>query len=355
MKKKKKLENKVSAEEEKYISILQDEEDSADDIDSNESEHKDSEEPEHDERTAVVLPQNIKWLGESDDTDKKVYVHQDVYKELHKFASTKKSVECGGVLVGTVAEAFGKMHIIISGFIEAKYSKGTATSLTFTHESWEYIHSVQEKKYPDQIMVGWIHTHPDYGIFLSDYDKFIQNNFFNEPHQIAYVIDPIQKIEGIFTNGTNELVKAKGFYLYDEAGKEISAAENEPENGAPSVNAGTANHKKDVIMFFMIVLLTAAVAFLAVNAYSSSQEINKLQKNISAMETELEKMSANDMQNFIEINALKEQQAVMSSVIGTAEAAETTATETIAETASESDVSKAPEDSVTETTADAAE
>jgi proteasome lid subunit RPN8/RPN11 len=38
-------------------------------------------------------------------------------------------------------------------------------------------------------MVGWYHTHPDWGVFLSSMDMFICDNFFNKL-DVAYVIDP---------------------------------------------------------------------------------------------------------------------------------------------------------------------
>ena len=47
-------------------------------------------------------------------------------------------------------------------------------------------------------IVGWYHTHPDFGIFLSDYDVFIHQHFFSGPGQIALVIDPVRKLEGVF-------------------------------------------------------------------------------------------------------------------------------------------------------------
>lgn len=72
--------------------------------------------------------------------------------------------------------------ILINGFIEAKHCEATPTTLKFTHETWERCHKEMEKKYPDQKILGWIHTHPDFGIFLSEYDMFIQNNFFSEPY-----------------------------------------------------------------------------------------------------------------------------------------------------------------------------
>jgi hypothetical protein len=47
-------------------------------------------------------------------------------------------------------------------------------------------------------IVGWYHTHPTFGIFLSDRDRFIQEHFFSGPGQIAYVVDPVNKTEGVF-------------------------------------------------------------------------------------------------------------------------------------------------------------
>ena len=61
-----------------------------------------------------------------------------------------------------------------------------------------FINYLIEKKYENAQIVGWIHTHPDFGIFLSEYDTFIQENFFKEDYQIAYVVDPIQNIEGFY-------------------------------------------------------------------------------------------------------------------------------------------------------------
>ena len=48
------------------------------------------------------------------------------------------------------------------------------------------------KRYPDKLVLGWYHTHPAYGVFLSEHDMFIHRNFFAEPHHVAVVIDPQQ-------------------------------------------------------------------------------------------------------------------------------------------------------------------
>jgi len=107
--------------------------------------------------------------------------------------------------------------VIISAFIEAKYADATASTLTFTHETWNYVHSEQSRLYPGLKIIGWQHTHPGYGVFLSSFDLFIQENFFNMPFQIAYVIDPIRKNCGFFQWKDNKVQRLGGFFLYHDA------------------------------------------------------------------------------------------------------------------------------------------
>ena len=47
-------------------------------------------------------------------------------------------------------------------------------------------------------IVGWYHSHPGFGVFLSEHDLFIQQNFFSNPQQVAWVYDPHTDEEGCF-------------------------------------------------------------------------------------------------------------------------------------------------------------
>jgi hypothetical protein len=56
------------------------------------------------------------------------------------------------------------------------------------------------------VLVGWYHSHPNFGVFLSDHDQFIQKNFFKENGKITIVIDPIRGKKGWFYSN-NESIK----------------------------------------------------------------------------------------------------------------------------------------------------
>ncbi len=103
--------------------------------------------------------------------------------------------EVGGVLVGHLGEA---ELPTVTASIAALEARGERASVTFTHEAWATVHATLERDFPDQQIVGWYHSHPGFGIFLSRHDMFIHENFFSNPRQIAYVVDPHAGTEGVF-------------------------------------------------------------------------------------------------------------------------------------------------------------
>ena len=167
---------------------------------------------------SAQLPINFLKVGSVDSTDVQVYIHQSVCSALEKYSRSDMGNELGSILLGAYSTAIGQTAVIVSEYIEAKYTDASASTLTFTHETWDYVHKEQAEKYPKLRIVGWQHTHPGYGIFLSNYDMFIQENFFNLPFQIAYVIDPVQNIRGFFCWENGRVEKLKGYYIFDEPG-----------------------------------------------------------------------------------------------------------------------------------------
>jgi proteasome lid subunit RPN8/RPN11 len=128
----------------------------------------------------------------------KVAQHQ-IYD--HCFESQAREV--GGVLVGHIT-ARGP---IVVGAIRAEHAAESLTTLTFTQDAWAHIHHVRDRDYADFEIVGWYHSHPGHGIFLSEQDLFIHTNFFSGEYQIAYVIDPVAGQEGVFGWRNGEVVR----------------------------------------------------------------------------------------------------------------------------------------------------
>ena len=118
---------------------------------------------------------------------------ETVYR--HVFENGNREV--GGVLVGRKTLT-GRLPRITAA-IEAISADEQRATLTFTQEAWEHVHGVIERHYPRGEIVGWYHSHPGFGIFLSEHDLFIHNNFFGDHSQVALVVDPHAGTEGVFT------------------------------------------------------------------------------------------------------------------------------------------------------------
>lgn len=204
----------------------------------------------------IQLPVNILALGEIENDDIKVYVYQKAYNSLEKYAREDTEHERGTILIGEYHEEMGKIHVIISDFIRAKYTDASASTLTFTHNTWDYIHKQHDAKFSDKKIVGWQHTHPGYGIFLSNYDLFIHENFFNLPFQIAYVIDPVQQIRGFFQWKNGKIEKLNGFYVYNDVGKPIKIFQKSNQT-----ELGNNESEKRAKLLISSIILTLIVAF----------------------------------------------------------------------------------------------
>ena len=109
-----------------------------------------------------------------------VFVDLDVMMDMEAHALSDTSVELGGVLLGqqSVDEA-GEPFVWVTDALRAKHYEATKGSFKFTHDTWSQI-SRERDEFPEGIqMVGWYHTHPDWGVFLSGMDQFICDHFFN--------------------------------------------------------------------------------------------------------------------------------------------------------------------------------
>jgi hypothetical protein len=56
--------------------------------------------------------------------------------------------------------------------------------------AWAELADVQDN-FPNLETIGWFHTHPGHGLFLSQPDLRIHEGFFRQPFQVAMEIDTL--------------------------------------------------------------------------------------------------------------------------------------------------------------------
>jgi proteasome lid subunit RPN8/RPN11 len=103
--------------------------------------------------------------------------------------------EVGGLLLGVLREtAKGQPVTIVTGIVRADTAIGSAASVQFTPPVWVATLAIRDRHpiYSDEKawqIVGWYHTHPGFGIFLSSLDVHFHQTF-RHPGHLALVIDP---------------------------------------------------------------------------------------------------------------------------------------------------------------------
>jgi proteasome lid subunit RPN8/RPN11 len=131
--------------------------------------------------------------------------------------------EICGVLVGDVYRDEVGPFALIEHVIEGQASTSSAGQVTFTADTWQHIQVMMDKQYPDLRIIGWYHTHPGHGIFLSEMDIFLHESFFGLPWQCALVYDPQSGEAGVFTAREGQAEQLEILIESDEATPSESA------------------------------------------------------------------------------------------------------------------------------------
>lgn len=132
-----------------------------------------------------------------------ITIEEPALRAAQAHALSSMNREVAGVLIGPRPEKQpdGRYRVHILDTIIAKYTVMHGASVTYTPESWRYMTDKLYERYPDEtaVIVGWYHTHPGFGIFLSGMDLFIHQNFFTQIWHVAYVLDPRAQTSGFFS------------------------------------------------------------------------------------------------------------------------------------------------------------
>jgi proteasome lid subunit RPN8/RPN11 len=126
-----------------------------------------------------------------------ILISQSVLDEILGYSERDLQHESGGFLIGG-GDTIRRRFVEVRHFLPAVQARSRIASLVFTHDTWAAMTRDVSRRFPGQSVLGWHHTHPGFGVFLSAYDQFVHRNFFSEPWQIALVVDPRRQELGFF-------------------------------------------------------------------------------------------------------------------------------------------------------------
>jgi proteasome lid subunit RPN8/RPN11 len=147
-----------------------------------------------------------------------VFVTQKAYIRVCAHASSDLENEVGGWLLGKRRQkkTSGEDFIVIDTVLPARHTLQGSAFLTFTSETQLSMLNSLHHDYPKKELLGWFHTHPRMGIFLSAYDIFIHQHFFSEAWQVALVVEPFSQSGGFFIRQADGQLDPRGYYGFHE-------------------------------------------------------------------------------------------------------------------------------------------
>ena len=136
-------------------------------------------------------------IGEIHADALQVYVHEAVLEQILDYSERDLTRELGGFLIGGYHHD-RQPYVEVREFMAAVDVRSRSASLTFTHETWAAMNRDVAQPVSRGADCGVASHAPRLRVFLSGYDLFIHRHFFQEPWQIAMVVDPVEQEFGFF-------------------------------------------------------------------------------------------------------------------------------------------------------------
>ena len=168
-----------------------------------------------------------------------LYIFRPGLEKIEAHLRENPKVESGGLLLG---HAFidkddpDKKFTVIVGSVPV-----LSTNSSIGHYSVSPEELIQARlKIPEGLMpVGWYHSHPGHGIFLSGADMLIMKTIYNLDWHVAFVFDTLSGDKGFFHGEKGNKIKNVNYLeqkpVIVEAVIRYNCAINAKENGDESV------------------------------------------------------------------------------------------------------------------------
>lgn len=227
--------------------------------------------------------------AELDDSPSMFAVHcsDNVLSKVMDHAVSCAHTEIFGLLLGDVFRTpTGKLRTIIRTFIPAQRLK--ASTPTFVEVSAEELIRM-DKAFEEanhaygMLKVGWFHTHPGHGIFMSATDRD-NHAMYNKPWQVALVLDPIRKTSGFFVGPRCESAPLISTQAVLETPRNVGVAE---VNRAPSPKT---RQWPTFILFISLMLVTMAATLAYAKAVEALRRAQAVDGKIRILQQRMEEL-----------------------------------------------------------------
>jgi proteasome lid subunit RPN8/RPN11 len=170
---------------------------------------------------AFVEPAGARRLGYDDRPELVVvYFPGGILDRIFEHARAHPYREVGGYLFGRAFVAGTEAVVVVDGHFAITADDATLVSFRFAVDDSVRAEAHRGRHFPATEFVGWYHTHPGHGVFMSGTDRATQLQYFRPFHRVAVVVDPARREFAAFV-GDGDDVRALASIKVIEGGGEL--------------------------------------------------------------------------------------------------------------------------------------
>lgn len=140
-----------------------------------------------------------------------VFIRQDCLAKMQWHARQDLVREQAGILCGhAYSDDNGEFYVDINSIVAAPAFSDSA-HFKFRKDSWQHIWAGLDGGVN---VLGWYHTHPGMGVFLSQTDLRTQQLYFGSPWQLAIVLDPVGRQMALFSGSRGIPLPERQCFVY---------------------------------------------------------------------------------------------------------------------------------------------
>ena len=188
------------------------------------------------EQENVIIPKNIRQMGEND-SNQKIYIEDNVMTLLRKKTQNPDDIKYG-VLLGEIKRKKNNTYVFVKAMVEVRDI--IENSLIFNDDIWSDIYKDIKKFFGRMDIVGWFVSVP-YRVRddLKGIRKLHMDNFAGND-KICFLSDRTENEESFYMCRRGKLEKQKGYYIYYEKNekmkKYMKSLNNEKKEEKPIEN-----------------------------------------------------------------------------------------------------------------------
>ena len=137
-----------------------------------------------------------------------VILPDEVLGALSSYFAEDRELERLALLTGKVTNESGGYRINVTGMFPVREAEATSVRVTMAPRDWTGIW--QQDTSMRDALIGWAHSHPGHGIFLSRTDLQTQALWFAQVWSLAMVFDPVSGEYGVFAGPDGRRLESVG-------------------------------------------------------------------------------------------------------------------------------------------------